>query len=77
MKPYRECSSAGRYVREFRSPAGRCDTAASFLAPSESYRADAERARTLGWPTIERIGNHLDIVNDADSVAGTIIDLAT
>lgn len=60
----------------FEVPAGWCDTAGSFLLLSESYRADAERARTLGWPTIERIGNHLDIVNDADAVAGTIMELA-
>ena len=61
----------------FRVPAGWCDTAASFLLLSESYRADAERARTLGWPTIERIGNHLDIVNHAEDIAGTIIELAS
>lgn len=61
----------------FGVPAGWCDTAAAFLLLSESYRADAERARTLGWPTIERIGNHLDIVNDAEAIAGTIIELAS
>src|SRR5439155_11779121 len=61
----------------FRVPAGWCDTAASFLLLSESYRADAERARTLGWPTIERIGNHLDIVNHPEAIAGTIIELAS
>jgi pimeloyl-ACP methyl ester carboxylesterase len=61
----------------FDVPVGWCDTAASFLLLSESYRADAERARTLGWPTIERMGNHLDIVNDADAIVGTIIELAS
>jgi len=52
-----------------RVPAGWCDAAASFLLLSESYRAEAERARTLGWPTIERIGNHLDIANDEEAIA--------
>jgi hypothetical protein len=31
----------------------------------------------LGWPTIERMGNHLDIVNHADAIVGTIIELAS
>jgi pimeloyl-ACP methyl ester carboxylesterase len=61
----------------FDVPVGWCHTAASFLLLSESYRAEAERARTLGWPTIEHIGNHLDIVNDPDAIAGTIIKLAS
>lgn len=61
----------------FGVPAGWCDTAAAFLLLSESYRADAERARTLGWPMIERLGNHLDIVNEAEAIAGSIIDLAS
>jgi pimeloyl-ACP methyl ester carboxylesterase len=61
----------------FDVPVGWCDSAASFLLLSEAYRDDAERARTMGWRTIERIGNHLDIVNDADAIANTIIELAT
>ena len=60
----------------FDVPAGWCDTAASFLLLSEAYRADFERARARGWATIERLGGHLDIVNDADAIAGTIIELA-
>jgi hypothetical protein len=47
-------------------PEGWCETRGAFLLLSESYRGDAERSRTLGWPTVERLGGHLDIVNDAD-----------
>jgi hypothetical protein len=43
---------------------------------SESYREDAERARRLGWPVIERLGGHLDIVSDIDNVAHMILEVA-
>jgi len=36
----------------------------------------AERSRALGWPTVERLGGHLDIVNDPHGIARTIIELA-
>jgi hypothetical protein len=58
-------------------PNGWCETPGSYLLLSEPYRADAERARALGWPTVERLGGHLDIVNDPDHVAHTILELAT
>lgn len=58
-------------------PVGWCDTPASFLLLSESYRHDADRARGLGWPTIERLGSHLDIVNAADPIARSLIELAS
>lgn len=41
-------------------PAGWCDMPASFLLLSGAYRGDAERARAMAWPTIERPGRHLD-----------------
>jgi len=48
---------------------------ASFLLLSDAYRADAERARSLGWPLTDRPGGHLDIVNTPEAVAGDIVDL--
>lgn len=57
-------------------PSGWCETEGWYVLLSESYRDDAERARAMGWPTIERPGGHLDIVNDAGGIAETIIGLA-
>jgi pimeloyl-ACP methyl ester carboxylesterase len=59
----------------FEVPGGWCESPGSFLLLSESYRGDAERSRALGWPTVERLGGHLDIVNDPDGVARAIVEL--
>ena len=48
----------------------------SFLLLSEAYRADADRARSLGWSLTERLGGHLDIVSAPEAVAPLIVDLA-
>jgi hypothetical protein len=61
----------------FDVPDGWCQTRGSFLQLSEPYREDAERAHLLGWPTVDRPGGHLDIVNDEDGIARTIVELAT
>lgn len=42
---------------------------------SEAYRDDAVRARSLGWPLIERLGGHLDLVNDPDAIAQSVTEL--
>lgn len=57
-------------------PSGWCEAGGSFLLLSEPYRQDAERARALGWTVTERLGGHLDIVNDPIAIADAIIDLA-
>lgn len=59
----------------FDVPASWCRTRGSFLLLSEPYRGDAERACALGWPTRERLGAHLDIVNDPDHIADAIVGL--
>jgi hypothetical protein len=64
------------YESPLKVPVGWCDTPGSFLLLSEVYRRDAERARALGWPMIERLGGHLDVVNAAEAVAQQLIDLA-
>jgi hypothetical protein len=58
-------------------PWGWCETRGSFLLLSEAYRDDAERARALEWPTLERLGGHLDIANDPDPIARLLVELAS
>lgn len=65
------------FEASFEVPEGWCETSGSYLLLSEPYRADAKRARALGWPTVERLGGHLDIANDPDSVARAIVALAS
>ena len=65
------------FESSFQAPEKWCETPGSFLLLSESYLADAERARTLGWSTVERLGGHLDIVNDPDGIARTILELTS
>jgi pimeloyl-ACP methyl ester carboxylesterase len=61
----------------FDVPEGWCRTRGSFLLLSEQYRDDARRARSLGWPTIDRLGGHLAIANEPDGVAGMIVELSS
>jgi hypothetical protein len=56
-------------------PVGWCDTPAGFLLLSDAYRQDADRARSLSWPVIEDVGNHLDLVNRPESLARHILEL--
>ena len=53
-----------------------CDTQTAFLLLSDGYRDDAATARAHGWPVVERMGGHLDIVNEPEMVAGELIDIA-
>ena len=48
-----------------------------YVLLSESYRADSEVAASLGWPTLEQLGGHLDIVNRPGSIARTLVNLAS
>lgn len=57
-------------------PGGWCDTLGAFLLLSEAYRQDADTASSLGWPVIERLGTHLDIVNDPEGVARSLVELS-
>jgi hypothetical protein len=64
------------YEAEVRMPNGWCEGAGAVLLLSEGYRLDADRARTIGWPVHEHLGNHLDIVNNPGPIAAAIIELA-
>jgi hypothetical protein len=57
-------------------PVGWCGTSAGFLLLSDAYRRrDADRASSLGWPVIEHLGNHLDIVNHPEALARHLVEL--
>ncbi len=43
---------------------------------SEFYRSDATRAVERGWPVIEHSGRHLDIANEEEAIADTLVGLA-
>jgi pimeloyl-ACP methyl ester carboxylesterase len=57
-------------------PIGWRNIPGAFMLLSEPYHQEAQSARSLGWPVIERIGAHLDIVNDPDSIARNLVELA-
>jgi hypothetical protein len=57
-------------------PVGWCEGPGAFVLLSEPYRGDASTARSLGWPVVEDLGNHLDIVNDPESLARHLVGLA-
>ncbi len=50
-------------------------TRAGFVLLSEGYRSDAATAVSLGWPTVERLGSHLDLVNHPDAIAQSILQV--
>jgi len=58
-------------------PVGWCEGPNAFLLLSEPYRRDANTGRSLGWPVVEDLGGHLDIVNDPESLARRLVDLAS
>ena len=45
----------------------------SYILLSDTYRRFATSASELGWPVVELIGTHLEIVNDPDAVAAAIL----
>ena len=49
------------YEEPVKLPAGWRDAPAGFLLLSEGYRSDAATALSLGWPTQELLGAHLDL----------------
>jgi hypothetical protein len=63
------------YETQIAVPDRWCATSGAYLLLSEGYRADAERATELGWPVVERLGNHLDIVNDAEEITEILVEL--
>lgn len=60
------------YERMVDLPTGWQRRPASLVLLSEAYRADAVRARSLGWPVVELLGGHLDVVTRPSPVASLI-----
>lgn len=56
-------------------PGGWTEGRGAYVLLSEAYRDGAIRARSLDWPVIERLGGHLDLVNEPDAIARVIIGL--
>jgi hypothetical protein len=50
-------------------------TPGGYILLSDAYRPDAARAASRGWPVIELLGAHLDIVTRPAEVADAILDL--
>jgi hypothetical protein len=67
-------------IRFFESPValpdGWCGWPAAFVLLSESYRSDAATAAALGWPVVEHLGTHLDVVNQPTVIAESLVALA-
>jgi pimeloyl-ACP methyl ester carboxylesterase len=51
-------------------------SSAAYLLLSAAYREDADRARALGWPVVERLGGHLDTVIHPDPIAEVLVDVS-
>jgi hypothetical protein len=58
-------------------PPNWADFDGGYLLLSEIYRPDAEAAAARGWPVLERLGGHLDLVTRPEVVAEAIVTLAT
>jgi hypothetical protein len=65
----------GFYEQSVDVPARWREAPAAFMLLSESYRADAVTALSLGWPTLERLGAHLDVANRPAAIARSVLDL--
>ena len=65
----------GFYENLVNLPARWRQAPARFLLLSESYRADAVTALSLGWPTAKLRGAHLDLANQPDTIAQSILEL--
>ena len=51
-------------------------TTPAYVLLSEVYRPDADGARSRGWPVVELLGNHLDMVNRPRELAEAITSLS-
>jgi hypothetical protein len=65
------------YEEELESPTDWWTSHSAYLLLSEAYRADAHAATSFGWPVVECVGAHLDIVVNADAIAEVLVELAS
>jgi len=57
------------------APLDWCTGRASYVLLSESYRSEADRARSLGWAVTELARAHLDIVHRPQRTVDALLDL--
>lgn len=58
---------------EIVAPTGWQRRPGGFVLLSEAYRSFADTALEFGWPVVEVMGTHLELVNDPDAVAAAIL----
>jgi hypothetical protein len=46
-----------------------------YVLLSDGYLEDAQEARRRGWPVVELLGQHLDLVTKAPEVARAIVEV--
>jgi hypothetical protein len=63
------------YTTPVSLPDAWCHMHGGFVLLSEAYRADAAAAMALGWPTVELLGGHLDVMNHPAAVARALTQL--
>ena len=64
------------YEAAIKVPIGWCAGPGAYVLLSDAYRSDAATAASRGWPVVERLGAHLDIVNDEEAIAAILTNLA-
>jgi hypothetical protein len=65
------------YDTVIEAPRNWCTIPTAYILLSEAYRDDAQRAAAVGWPVVERLGGHLDLVNDGEAIASILIELVS
>ena len=63
------------FTRRLGVPDGWTQRPAAYLAFGDTYAAEADRARRLGWPVEQVEGRHLHQLHDPDGVADAILRL--
>ena len=59
---------------EIVAPTGWQRRPGAFVLLSETYRSSADVAAHWGWPVLEVMGTHLELVNDPEAVAAAILN---
>ena len=58
-------------------PEGWASAACTYVLLSEGYRREGEEAAARGWPVIELLGSHLDLVTRPGGLARVLGDQAS
>ena len=58
----------------FPVPEGWASTSCTYILLSDAYRHAAKEAAARGWPVIELVGSHLDVVTEPLKIARTLVE---